>query len=226
MTVTARLRLDASAFELGRALDIPAATTVELDRVVPLGERAVPSFRAHDRPCDALASRLASDPAVEAVRPFGPESDSARYALEWTGGPGTVLGAVREGGGQLCSATGTADRWELELRFPDHRALSTFRKRCAGAGVAFDVLRVSGATEPEAGPWYGLTRPQREALVTAVDRGYYDIPRRTSTQELADHLGISDQATTERLRRGIAELVGNTLVGSEARARVEQPIQG
>ncbi|WP_249361517.1 helix-turn-helix domain-containing protein [Haloterrigena sp. H1] len=33
--------------------------------------------------------------------------------------------------------------------------------------------------------------------------GYYDIPRGCTTAELADELGISDQAVTERLRRAI-----------------------
>jgi predicted DNA binding protein len=51
----------------------------------------------------------------------------------------------------------------------------------------------------------------------AVRGGYYGIPRGTSTQELADELGISAQAVTERLRRGVATLVNNTLlIESEA----------
>jgi predicted DNA binding protein len=56
-----------------------------------------------------------------------------------------------------------------------------------------------------------VTGPQREALVLAVERGYYDIPRRCSTAELAAVLGVSDQAVSERLRRGIATLVERTL---------------
>ena len=42
--------------------------------------------------------------------------------------------------------------------------------------------------------------------------GYYSLPRQISTQEIADEFGISDQAVSERLRRGITTLVTNTLL--------------
>jgi hypothetical protein len=49
----------------------------------------------------------------------------------------------------------------------------------------------------------------------AVEAGYHDIPRTCTTVELADKLGISDQAVTERLRRAIVNLVSNTLLAAE-----------
>lgn len=65
--------------------------------------------------------------------------------------------------------------------------------------------------------WYGLTEPQRETLTRAVQGGYYSIPRRMSTKDLAEELGISDQTVTERLRRAIVTIVENTLM-AEAEA--------
>lgn len=59
-------------------------------------------------------------------------------------------------------------------------------------------------------------RPPYTALASAVRGGYYDIPRRMSTQDLADEFGISDQAVTERFRRGIASLVAHTLLPADA----------
>jgi predicted DNA binding protein len=49
--------------------------------------------------------------------------------------------------------------------------------------------------------------PQRETLVRAVQGGYYSIPRRLSTQDLAGEFEVSDQAITEGLCRGIVTLV-------------------
>ncbi|WP_336362866.1 helix-turn-helix domain-containing protein [Halalkalicoccus salilacus] len=66
--------------------------------------------------------------------------------------------------------------------------------------VSLEAYRVSNPTKPDAGPWYVLTEPQRRATRLAVRKGYYDIPRGCTTKELADELGISDQAVTERLR--------------------------
>jgi predicted DNA binding protein len=60
--------------------------------------------------------------------------------------------------------------------------------------------------------WYGVTQLQRDTLMHAVRGGYYSIPRRMSTQDLADEFGISDQAVTERLRRAIVTLTENTLI--------------
>lgn len=75
--------------------------------------------------------------------------------------------------------------------------------------------RIYNPTTPGTGPWFGLTRRQRTTLELAVERGYYDIPRRCTTIELADELGISDQAVTERLRRGIVAFVANALLLDE-----------
>jgi predicted DNA binding protein len=51
--------------------------------------------------------------------------------------------------------------------------------------------------------------------VLTVLKGYYDIPRGCTTNELADDLGISDHAVTERLRRAIVMLVTYTLHPAE-----------
>lgn len=47
-----------------------------------------------------------------------------------------------------------------------------------------------------------LTARQRSALVTAVQRGYYRIPRPVTTTELAGSLGISREAFEALLRKG------------------------
>jgi predicted DNA binding protein len=92
--------------------------------------------------------------------------------------------------------------------------MSTFQEECEAHGVSFEVRRVYSPSEPNQGPWFGLTDPQREALVLAVEEGYYDIPRTCTTVELAEELGISDQAVTERLRRAINTLTKNTVLTS------------
>lgn len=71
----------------------------------------------------------------------------------------------------------------------------------------FTVVRI--------GPWCGLSSAQRIALARAVEAGYYSIPREISTNELAAEFGITDQAVTERLRRGIKNFVTSTLLLSE-----------
>jgi len=57
--------------------------------------------------------------------------------------------------------------------------------------------------------------PQRETLSYAVSAGYHSLPRRVSTKDIAEEFDISDQAVTERLRRGITTLVTNTLLAAQ-----------
>lgn len=226
MSVIADLRLDATAFELGRILDVGPGATVELDRMIPLGDRAVPCVWLYHGSPERFEARVGAHDAVDDVRIARHDDDCTLFAVDWRADRDRVLRGVRDTGGQLLSATGTGAEWKLELRFSHHRELSAFREQCTEAGVSLDVARVYSPTKDGPGPSHGLSRPQREALVTAVDRGYYEIPRRISTQELADELGISDQATTERLRRGIDELVQNALVETERRRPPERAERG
>ncbi|SFL27348.1 hypothetical protein SAMN04487950_3174 [Halogranum rubrum] len=46
-----------------------------------------------------------------------------------------------------------------------------------------------------------LTERQREVLKTAFDAGYYEIPRRTTTEEIATSVGVERRTAEEHLRR-------------------------
>jgi predicted DNA binding protein len=46
-----------------------------------------------------------------------------------------------------------------------------------------------------------------------VQRGYFEIPRRVTLTDLAEELGITRQATSERIRRGVNAVLRSVLVG-------------
>lgn len=52
-----------------------------------------------------------------------------------------------------------------------------------------------------------VTVKQWQALELAYERGYYDCPRKADLSELADELGISKSAVSQRLRAAEARLV-------------------
>jgi len=62
---------------------------------------------------------------------------------------------------------------------------------------------------------------KRSLSPLAVRLGYYDIPRGCTTAELADELGISDQAVTERLRRAIGTFGRYALLTPESATDVD-----
>jgi predicted DNA binding protein len=54
-----------------------------------------------------------------------------------------------------------------------------------------------------------LSDGQKRAIFTAIDEGYYEIPRETTTADIAEQLGISRRTFEEHLRRAENKLVKN-----------------
>lgn len=79
----------------------------------------------------------------------------------------------------------------------------------AGETVGVKLERVyplqSEATESPGQRW-DLTPAQEECIRTALEIGYFAIPRQASSEAVADELGISKSAFLERLRRAEASL--------------------
>jgi len=214
MSVIVELSLPADQFELGRILPISGDSSIVLETMVPLGERSVPFFRLQDGR-KAFEETVREHPSVEEIQVVHAHDSETLYAIDWTIGENTFVDALISMDAHLLEATGTTDIWRFELRFPSHERLSDFQEYCADVGISLEIRRVYNPTRPDAGPWFGLTAPQRAVIERAVEAGYYAIPRETSTATLAEEFDISDQAVTERLRRAIMTLVANTLLLSD-----------
>lgn len=214
MSVIIEVTLPAQTFELGRILQMEGDTRIVLETMVPLGERAIPLFRLYDGR-DTFEATVRDHDAVNDIHIVSTHDGETLYALDWDIGTNTFFDRLAEMDAHVLEATGTAKSWGFELRFPSHERLSAFQTYTDEAHLPITVERIYNPTKPDAGPWYGLTPEQREVLVNAVESGYYSIPREVSTKALAEEFEISDQAVTERLRRGISTLVTNTLLLSE-----------
>lgn len=212
MSVIVEFRIPSSDFELGRILSVEGMTSIELESLVPIGGETVPLFWVHNSTRESFMKNVQKHPTVNTTSEVDVFDDRTLFTLDWDADYDHMFRGIEAHGGQLLSAIGTSDAWDFELRFPDHEALSEFTAACEDAKISIEVNRIYNPTESDAYPWYGLTEPQREAIILAVGMGYYDIPRGCTTKELATKLGISDQAVTERLRRAIATLATHTLI--------------
>ncbi|MFC6757357.1 MULTISPECIES: helix-turn-helix domain-containing protein [Haloarcula] len=223
MAVLAHLRIPAGTFELGQILDMTEGASIKLETLVPLGEKAVPFFSVHGTVASTFEANVRAHDSVTSITAVSEHDDSILYALDWEVGADSFFRSIAETGATILSATGGPDTWAFELRFPTYETLEAFREHCSARNVLVEIDRIYNPSRPESGPFYGLTQPQREALVRAVEGGYYSIPRRVSTKDLAEEFGISDQAVTERLRRAILTLVDNSLVAAmEAESEPEE----
>lgn len=93
---------------------------------------------------------------------------------------------------------------------PTREALADYRRHCEERDLAFRLVGLYHGAPVDGGS-YGLTDRQREVLRTAFDAGYFDVPRGTSLEELAADLDVSDQALSALLRRGLANVLRETL---------------
>lgn len=111
-------------------------------------------------------------------------------------------------GGVLLDGTGTHEGMAMRMRFPDREAVSEYCKHCIERGISFSLTAIQTTGTPtETSP--PLTHAQHELLAAALEEGYFTIPRTIRLSDLAERFGISDQAASERLRRGLSNVLIN-----------------
>lgn len=102
--------------------------------------------------------------------------------------------------------------WVQTGWFADRAAFDEFRSFWQRNGM-FTLRRLSSDREPKE-PGAGLTDSQHEALRVAYEMGYFEIPRRTSLDEVAAELGIPPSSLSERLRRAQTHLVETSVAST------------
>lgn len=210
MSIAVEVSLPDEEFILGEVLRTDGDADIVLETIVQAGAQSIPLFRLRNGPRERFEENVRNHSAVDAINVVKMCDEETLYALDWRSASDSFLETIQTVNANILEATRLSRTWTFELRFPSPEALSEFRQRCDDAGIRHALDEMRSPTESDVDPWCGLTLPQREALMRAVQEGYYAIPRRISTKELADELGISDQAVTERLRRAIVTLATNT----------------
>lgn len=87
------------------------------------------------------------------------------------------------------------------------RGLSYLRR----SRIAYETLQSGAFSGPRHDTIASLTSHQRKVLTLAHDRGYFDVPARTTVRALARQLGTSHQAVADTLHRAERRIVGAAL---------------
>lgn len=111
-------------------------------------------------------------------------------------------------GGVLLDGQGTLSGLQMRMRFPHREALLAYRDHCRERGISFTLDSLHNGDKAQKNT-RRLTTPQHDMVVAAVEMGYFQVPRGIRMTELAEQFGISDQAASERMRRGLSNLLDN-----------------
>ncbi|WP_096390133.1 helix-turn-helix domain-containing protein [Halopenitus persicus] len=219
MGLVAEFDIHCEALPLTGVADAVEGATVTLELQYNHGDR--PPFLVTVQEGDRTAVENAFGSAADVGKwtHIGDAGDTRRYQVLPAFSFEEQLGAALDdlsGLEALATTDAIIDRievrpggWRQTGWFADRETFgrfASFWRRNAG----FRLHRLTNQSDPEP-PGEGLTDRQDEALRTAYERGYFDVPRGASLAEIAAELGISTSATSERLRRAQTELIEGTV---------------
>ena len=209
MATVAEFTLAADEFPLGTVFSQLPDATVQLERVIPDANGVVPYFWVRGVETDTVVPQFANHPGVRDIQLVDQVDNEYLMRCEWVSNYDGVLDALISPEIILLSAVGTAEEWTFELRGESREDIAEFREFCHSHDVPVVLTKLQGVQPLNAKQ--DLTETQREALVLAYERGYFNLPRETTLEKIADELDISQQAVGSRLRRGNRRLIEQVL---------------
>lgn len=161
---------------------------------------------------EAFETALADDPTVRDHERIDDEGDQRLYRVVINRDISTNPAPIdRATGASRLSIETTAEGAVLEVRLPDRDVLQEYVRLLREEGFDVELLRAHPANQPE--ERFGLSEKQAEALETAHANGYFEVPRQTDLETLSGELGVSEQALSERIRRGLSTVLDGTVGG-------------
>lgn len=214
MSVILEFTIASEAFRLGRVLSGPSEMRFELERIVPTGHMVMPFIWATGDDHERFEENVRTDPAVKELLVLDKLGESGLYRVEWNESPTDLIEAIARADASILQARGDGE-WVFRLRFNNHDVLSQFHNYVIDQEMPLHIDRTYTLSEAtERGHRFDLTSDQREALLLALQQGYFATPRDASLDELADELEITRQALSDRIRRGNEKVLHGVLLSS------------
>lgn len=209
--VTATLRVESP--------DLPLTETVAYDEsatVRPVsGAGTAPNLGAHlftvrADDFERFEAGLERDHTIAAFERVVELGADAVYRFEYSETATVFSGAIADVDGISLDWVNDGTAWTVRVWLPNRRGLATLWEFATDHGIEFSLERVSDhAAHVESET--SLTESQREALLLALEMGYFEEPRAATLDEVATELGISQPAAGGLLRRGTRRLVVSTI---------------
>lgn len=214
MATVMKFSMPAAEFPLGSVFEDLPKVSVELERIIPHGALVIPYFWVRGGMTDDIEGAFHLQPGVESIQLVDDVDDEYLMRAAWDRNHVGVMSALSGSNIVVLSGVGTDAGWEFEVRCENQAAISDFRNYCQENDVPIEISAIHALVPMHDDGILGMTDTQREALILAYERGYYETPREVTLQTIADELGITQQSLASRLRRGYRRLIAGTLIGS------------
>lgn len=222
MATIVEFDLPAEEFALYETLKAVPDAEFEVERVVAdATSRIVPYVWVRADDFAALEAAFENDPTVSSITGLSETDDDRSYRMEWDGPIDLLIHIMTEQQGTITHARGSDETWTLRVLFPERESLSRAHDFARERGFSLDVRSVY-QMDDERGGRVGLTEMQHEVLVAAFEAGYFEVPRQVSLKEFSERQGVSHQAMSERIRRGVNTLIEHTLITGEGESPQEE----
>lgn len=216
MASEATFRVPGDEFPLGTIFETLPDVTVELERIVPGTDAVIPYFWVRGSHSDDIVAAFSEHPGVQDIKLVDSVEDEYLLRVEWLLDYEDVLSTLARTEVPLIEGRGTAEQWTFEIRGDDRSDIAEFQQRCREQDIPIELTALHALTPVETGAEGEITDAQQEALTLAYERGYFEMPREITMEELGEELGISQQAVASRLRRGTRRILGSTLTALDA----------
>ncbi len=180
--------------------------TVEFENLIQGDDALIAYGRAEGLPQEQFQDVAERTDAIDDLRVLSTDRDSYQFELVTTAAT-SLIRAIATHGGQVTAATIADGEFRFVVEFPpggDKRQLvELVSEHCAGASPhAQRTVERSGrdASNSRSVLQDQLTDKQRAALETAYYAGFFDWPRTSTGQEIADRLGVTPSTFSQHLR--------------------------
>lgn len=217
MSVVAELAVEPDQFALSSALGAAPSVEVEFERSVTHSQEWImPFLWVSGGDLAAFEAAVHEDPTVSEAVVMDRFDGVELYMLRWEHDVREMVNGIFDRSGILIEASGDHRQWSLVVQFVDYASLADLEEHFQRDDTPLQLKRLFTPDTPRRRE-HDLTSQQLETLVVAAERGYFDVPRQATLEDIARELDISSTAVSERLRRGLFTLVTNTLT-------VEEPV--
>lgn len=219
MTCLGTVAIPAECLALSDAFDELSDVRANLEETAGTAQGAAASLWITGPSKEAVQTVLEGADSVRHVDQLAEREDEWLYDIEFDASMTVLRRIVFFYDGTILDGAIEAGTWTFDLRFQTRDDFSGAVDDLRDHGFEVNVERVQ-SLDQEALDRVAetLTEKQYELLSAALEGGYFDVPRGTSLEELGTKFDVSQQSTSEMMRRAQRTIVAAAVDGTTTEA--------